>query len=345
MSLRISIRPSRRELQIIALVCLILSILIPVVFYDKNPFGDFHSFFKSFLITSTYTLTLWIVNSTICKHTWIKFPIPQFATKNVITQVVIVPIATFLAVLILVYIDSIILNQPYQEIFIPNLLISMVITLILTTLYNSVYLFKDLESSIAEKEKLEKANVQSQLDILKNQIKPHFLFNSLNTLATLIPEDTDQSVKYVESLAMVYRYILEIRDQKIIPIHEELKCISAYLFMLQIRFGNNLKVRINEGDLNHHHHIVPLSIQLLIENAMKHNIVSNKRPLHIDIYKGESNRLFISNNLQKKDDQEPSTGIGLKNINQRYEIITDESIDIIVTENKFTVSIPLITVK
>jgi len=208
----------------------------------------------------------------------------------------------------------------------------------------SIHLFNLLKKSIAEKEQLEKANVQSQLEILKNQIKPHFLFNSLNTLATLIPEDSEQSVKYVESLAKVYRYILEIKDKKLISLHEELDCIQAYLFMLQIRFGDNLKVHINENGLDHHHHIVPLSLQLLIENAMKHNIISNKKPLFIDIERGKNSNLIISNNLQKKEQMMPSTGIGLDNINKRYQMISHKEIDVIVTDSKFSVSIPLISV-
>jgi len=179
---------------------------------------------------------------------------------------------------------------------------------------------------------------------LKNQIKPHFLFNSLNTLATLIPEDSEQSVRYVESLAKVYRYILEIKDKKLISLHEELECIQAYLFMLQIRFGDNLKVQINESGLENKHHIVPLSLQLLIENAMKHNIISNKKPLFIDIEKGKNSNLIISNNLQKKEQMMPSTGIGLDNINKRYQMISQQEIDVIVTDSKFSVSIPLISV-
>jgi len=339
-----SLKINKKEFKIIGLVSSVLAILIPIVFYQKSISTAPADFLKSFFTTCIYTFTLWLVNASIAKYAWKIFPYPKYAQKNVLTQVLLIPTVTFLVVIPLVYLDSLVHNATFRELFVLNLLISLGITVFITSIYNSYFLFRSLKSSIAEKERLEKANVQSQLEILKNQIKPHFLFNSLNTLASLIPEDPTQSVQYVESLAKVYRYILEIKDKKLIPIKDELECIADYLFMLQIRFGENLKVRIDEKGLDHSHHIVPLSLQLLIENAMKHNIVSNKKRLFIDVYMGEAGRLHVSNNLQKKDLAEPSTGIGLKNINERYEIIGDKSIDIIVTEKKFTVSIPLIKV-
>lgn len=338
------LKPSKKELKIIGVVSILLAILIPIVFYGKNLSTAPLSFLRSFLTTCLYTLILWLVNANLAKYIWQIFPFPRYAQKNVITQVLLIPTVTFIVVIPLVYIDSYIHDGTFKELFTLNLLISLGITLFVTSIYNSYFLFRNLKSSIAEQERLEKANAQSQLEILKNQIKPHFLFNSLNTLASIIPEEPDQSVQYVESLAKVYRYILEIKDKKIIPLAEEMKCIDAYIFMLQKRFGDNLTVHINEKGLKENHHIVPLSLQLLIENAMKHNVVSNKKPLRIEIYKGENENLLISNNLQRKNDVSESTGIGLENINKRYKIISDRSIDIIITEKKFTVSLPLILV-
>lgn len=336
---------NKKEVLIIGIVSLILGFSIPFIFFghlvEKNDsFLPWQSIFTSI----TYTFSLWFFNALFLKFIWKKYPIQKYVFYNVLCQIIFIPIITATVVVVLVYIDAIFMKLNYQDFFKKNMIISMSITLFIASIYNSIYLFNHLKKSIAEKEKLEKANIQSQLEILKNQIKPHFLFNSLNTLASLIPEDTEQSVKYVESLAKVYRYILEIKDKKLISVKEELNCISAYLFMLQIRFGTNLKIKINEVGLEDSHHIVPLSLQLLIENAMKHNIVSNKRPLFIQIFKGTQNRLLVVNNLQKKENLEPSTGIGLQNIDKRYRMISKEKIEMIVTEEKFTVSIPLINI-
>ncbi len=210
--------------------------------------------------------------------------------------------------------------------------------------YEAAYYMKALGKSLEMQEQLKRQNVESQLEILKNQVKPHFLFNSLNTLASLIPEEPELAVNYVQKLSKVYRYILEIKNKKLIPVAEELDCVKAYLFMLRIRFGTNLEIEIDENELDEADHIVPLSLQLLVENAVKHNVISNKKPLTIKIQKEGNQRLLVSNNLQKKDQIMPSTGTGLANIKSRYEILSKQKIDVIVMEKEFRVLLPLIKV-
>lgn len=210
--------------------------------------------------------------------------------------------------------------------------------------YETAYYMNALNKSIKKQEQLKRENVESQLEILKNQVKPHFLFNSLNTLASLIPEDADLAVDYVQKLAKVYRYVLEIKDKKLIPVEEELNCIKAYLFMLQIRFGQNLQYEIKETGLKPKHHIVPLSLQLLVENAVKHNIISSKKPLLITIAPS-NNKLIVANNLQPKIQVAKSTGTGLANIKSRYKILTDLSVEVIKTNDQFKVELPIIEVQ
>lgn len=210
--------------------------------------------------------------------------------------------------------------------------------------YEAVYYLNALKNSVKKQEQLKRENVESQLEILKNQVKPHFLFNSLNTLASLIPEDSELAVDYVHNLAKVYRYVLEIKDKKLIPVAEELNCVKAYLFMLQIRFGENLIYKIKEKGLDHVDHIVPLSLQLLVENAVKHNVISSKKPLTI-LIEPKDNKLMVSNNLQPKIQVAKSTGTGLANIRSRYEILTNLSVQITKTANQFTVALPLIDVR
>lgn len=221
---------------------------------------------------------------------------------------------------------------------------SLLLSSLLTIFFESLYNMNALNISEKKQEQLMRQNAESQLEILKNQVKPHFLFNSLNTVVSIIPDEPDKAIDYIQRLSKVYRYILEIKDNKLIPIQEELDCINDYVYMLQIRFGDNLQFELNEDGLNDKSHIVPLSLQLLVENAVKHNIISNKKPLKIKIEKGKEDDLLISNNLQLKTQKMPSTGTGLSNIKSRYEILTDKKVEIIQTQERFTISIPLLEV-
>jgi len=245
-------------------------------------------------------------------------------------------------------VNSILIGIGLNTFSLQSFLVSSIGYLLLSALfigiYEAAYYMTALGKSLKMQEQLKRQNVESQLEILKNQVKPHFLFNSLNTLTSLIPEEPDLAVDYVQKLSKVYRYILEIKDKKLIPLQEELDCIKAYLFMLKIRFGENLQTKIDEAGLDFNDHIVPLSLQLLVENAVKHNIISNKKPLLIKIHKGGNDSLMVSNNLQKKDQIMPSTGTGLANIKSRYEILSKKEVEVIVTENDFTVALPLVQV-
>jgi sensor histidine kinase YesM len=224
-----------------------------------------------------------------------------------------------------------------------NLIGSCLMISILVGFYEALYYINAFKKSIKRQEELKRENVESQLEILKNQVKPHFLFNSLNTLASIIPDDPDQAVAYVQNLSSMYRYVLEIKDKKLIPLKDELACVKAYLFMMKIRFGENLIINIEDNALDEINHIVPLSLQLLVENAIKHNIISNKKPLTIKITK-VGDHIQVHNNRQIKLQDQPSTGIGLNNIRSRYKIIANKEVVVEEGEFEFKVNIPLIDV-
>lgn len=226
-----------------------------------------------------------------------------------------------------------------------NVVGSVILSCLIVILFESFYNIQQLGKAEKREAQLKRQNVESQMEILKNQVKPHFLFNSLNTVVSVIPDEPDKAIDYIQRLSNVYRYILEIKDQKLIPLSDELACIKDYVHMLQIRFGENLQFELHEADLDGDHHVVPLSLQLLIENAVKHNIVSNKKPLKISIQKGKNGSLLVSNNLQLKTQKMPSTGTGLANIKSRYGLLTDDEVDIIQTQQSYTVAIPLIEVE
>jgi LytS/YehU family sensor histidine kinase len=198
-----------------------------------------------------------------------------------------------------------------------------------------------LRHSVEETENLKRENLAAQLNALRTQVNPHFLFNNLNTLSSIIPDDPKQAVDFVQQLSKVYRHILEVKDEKSISLKDELDLMNAYAFLLKTRFGDNLAVNINVSAEKMQKKIVPLSLQLLMENAIKHNIVSAEKPLHIDVF-AENGSLVISNNLQMKNQVNESTGIGLDNIRNRYKLLSDKPVKVTESATNFTVSIPLI---
>lgn len=219
--------------------------------------------------------------------------------------------------------------------------VSVTILILCLPYYESSYYFGQLQEALLEAEQLKKEQVQSQLEMLKSQVNPHFLFNSLNTLASLIPEEPDLAVDFVRKLSKVYRYILEIRDFHTVPLQKELSALKAYHFLLQIRFGESLNVKIDIPDRYLNEHILPLSLQMLIENAVKHNILSVHKPLWIEVFIS-NDRVIVRNNLQRKNQQTDSTGLGLLNIQNRYQLLGNQPVDIIVTTQSFSVSLPLL---
>jgi sensor histidine kinase YesM len=212
------------------------------------------------------------------------------------------------------------------------------------TLYESIFFYARWKLSIIETEKLKRENVQSQLEGLKSQVNPHFLFNSLNTLTYIIPEDPEKAVKFVQKLSKVYRYILEIRDKKIISLTDELDFLNSYIFLLEERFGENITININVPKSARSLQIVPLSLQILFENAIKHNIISHEKPLFISVSVENHKHILIKNNLQKKRQTMPSTKVGLQNIKNRYAYFSDEKVDIQETAGHFIVSLPLLNI-
>lgn len=189
---------------------------------------------------------------------------------------------------------------------------------------------------------LQKENLQSQFDVLKQQVNPHFLFNSLNVLTSLIKLEPDLAEKFSEQLSKVYRYVLENKDNELVDLNTELNFLDAYIFLLNIRFVDKLKVNINIPEPRRTDQIIPLAMQLLIENAIKHNIMSKSEPLTIDIFIDEENYLNIVNNLQERPSQLVSTGVGLKNIQNRYLLLNNTAPVFGKSDTHFIAKVPLV---
>ncbi len=191
-------------------------------------------------------------------------------------------------------------------------------------------------------ERMEKEAVRSQLDALKNQVNPHFLFNSLSILSSLVESDTRLAVQFISRLSKAYRYILEQRDNEQVSLRTELDFIVAYTFLLTIRFEDKLFVDIDVPEAARDRYgIAPLTLQLLVENAVKHNRLSEEEPLRVSIAL-EDDWLRVANPIQLRPDREASTGIGLQNITNRYRLLTDRSVWVGEQKGEFVVKLPLL---
>ncbi|UII28276.1 histidine kinase [Fulvivirga maritima] len=209
---------------------------------------------------------------------------------------------------------------------------------------NAIYFFiNQYKTAQLEAERLKKQSIEARFETLRNQINPHFLFNSFNALSTLVYKDADVSAKFIEQLSNVYRYILYNQDNKVVTIYDELAFIESYIYLIKIRFKDNIIIKNGIAPEVKNKYIAPAALQLLIENAIKHNVVSRAEPLSINIYNTQ-NYLVIENNIQLKEVKEASTGIGLKNIQERYNYLSGDHPMVIEQSDIFKVKIPIIEV-
>ena len=319
----------------------LLSIIIPMiahsdVFFDFNRKEILHWVSTCFLTT----FLLWEGNRRIFARSRRIFPTYNQTTKRLIYQT----LASFLFTLVTsIVVDYFFCNYVlgYNKSILTGFRISLIPTLIITLIYESVYFFQSWKHHVQKTEALARENVQSQLETLKNQLDPHFLFNSLNTLASLIEEENMPAQSYLDRLSDVYRYVLVSREKNTVTLEEEMQFLEAYIYLNKIRFRENLRVESQVDEAAYQQHVAPLSLQMLVENALKHNIISKDNPLRINIIQ-EDNYLSVANNLQEKKTFEKSTKVGLQNIINRYRLLTDRQVEILKNDHNFTVRIPLL---
>lgn len=216
------------------------------------------------------------------------------------------------------------------------------ITFVILGIYEAFRISMLLRQSEKEKEQLKIANLQSQLEALKQQVNPHFLFNSLNSLGALIEENPKQASLFLEELSSVYRYLLRSNEQDLIPLATELDFIRSYFHLLKTRHGSGIELLIRVDDRYQTSQLPPLTLQLLVENAVKHNMVLPDQPLLIEITSTAAGMIQVTNNLQRKPSRVLSNGVGITNILSKYQMLSQPSPSIRETDGKFLVTLPLI---
>jgi len=319
----------------------LISLLISLS--DGGPFSWNH-----FSIAFVFTFVFWNADYILIKRFRRYFPHLNETPKRLLYTIVAILFFNLLADFILriifetLNVDGFDINGP--ELLWIHLAQNFGTTFIIGTLYETGYYFSKWKFESVEVERIKSQQLKSELSVLKNQLSPHFLFNSLNTLLILIKENENQALLFTEKLSQVYRHILQVKEKEIIKLKSELSFIEAYIFLMKIRFEKSIEININVDKKSLDYYVAPLTIQMLVENALKHNIASISKPLIVDIYVENGRSLIVRNNLQPKKSGVNSTFTGLENIQLRYQMLSDCEVDIIETRDHFMVALPLIDV-
>ena len=290
------------------------------------------------------TIVLWIVNRQVQYAIRKKLFQIKSTGLRIVTRFAVNIIVTFLLTVVLFKLwNHLLYKSSYNDTSIAALqVISVLLSVLTGCIYEIVYLNKEKESDIIKIERTERSKVQAQLDGLKNQVDPHFIFNSLNTLSYLISQNPETARLFNDTSAKVYRYILIKKEKDLVLLKEEIEFASNYFYLLKIRYQDGLKMTIEfDNIITENYMLPPLSVQILIENAIKHNHFTDKVPLEIKV-SVIPDEVTVTNNRQVKQFEIQSSQIGLKNLAERYMLITGNNISIQDDKEKFRVVLPLL---
>lgn len=270
------------------------------------------------------------------------YPFERNITTRIIIQLIIGAIIGLVVRFLIYHFGEPLLPFKIDELFAAvTWVIYMVLPSVINLGFFSQYFLNRWRDSQIRNERLEKEKAQVQFDNLKNQLNPHFLFNALTSLNSLIMENQELASQFVQQLSKVYRYVLQNKEKSYVLLKTELDFIQHYISLLQTRFQRSLTIKIEISQEAEDLHIVPVTIQILIENAIKHNVLDPQRPLSIEIFTS-GDYLVVSNNLQLRSHVETSNKQGLDNMKSLYKFLTDRPVVVEENEQRFSVKIPLV---
>lgn len=332
-----------------AIIGLIIAIVITFIEYLYGENQQWNSkLFRDLSYYVFYSVVLTLINGSFFdfmnnKINWT----PKWERFRILIGIVGSITLTMIGIFIIRFVILVVFENNSVSYFVQNehikfYVFSLLITMVVSLFFHAIYFYKKAQENKVKEQKVIAGTASAQFESLKNQIDPHFLFNSLNVLSSLIEENPDSAQKFTTSLSKIYRYVLEQKDKELVSVQEELNFAKTYMNLLKMRFENSITFELPENFYNDDAKVVPLSLQLLLENCIKHNVVSESKPLHIKIY-FENNQLVIENNLQKKEILSDRKGVGLQNIVNRYSILTDRKVWVLENENSFKVGLPILT--
>ncbi len=309
-------------------------------FYDG---GTVH-WWPGTLIALLFTTVIWEGNVLILRNARRRFPRPDQTAHRFLVQIPAHLVYTLVSGSLLKMglsctIPEVVCNMPTLT---HSFLMNLIPTALVVLVYETVYFFQQWKANLLRVEALARAAGQRELEALRQQLDPHFLFNSLNTLAALIDEQPAAAQLYLSQLADVYRYVLLAREQETVSLADELAFVDAYLHLNQIRFRDNLRVQNTISATAHPRRVAPLSVQTLVENALKHNVVSREHPLALRLESAGPDAIRVANSVRPKTLLAPSTRTGLRNLISRYALLTESPILVLAGESEFSVELPLL---
>ncbi len=330
---------------IISISIFFVLLLIRIITGNKVEFN--YALLVNFGYNMLYGCSLYFANAAIFIGLDKVFKADRFAPKRILIGFVSSFLISISVIFLLrifedVIVEGVAFNEFLNQETLSNYLVATIMTFVVTLAFHAFYFYKAYAENKVKEQKVIAGTASAQFESLKNQIDPHFLFNSLNVLSSLIEENPDNAQKFTTSLSKIYRYVLEQKDKELVSVAEELAFAKTYMNLLKMRFENSISYELPIELGNPDAKVVPLSLQLLLENTIKHNVASEKKPLHIKIY-FENNYLIVENNLQKKEVLQDRKGVGLQNIVNRYALISERKVLVNQTETAFKVKIPILT--
>jgi hypothetical protein len=312
--------------------------------FDGIPYPLTREWIVGYGVALSFTVLIWEGNRALFMLSRRWFPYYDQTMRRLLTQSlmsVVLTLAITITLKVAWAMVGIVLctnDEIFQKSF-----ANLVPTLFVTTIYECVYFFGEWKKNLQRSEALARAGMQSELETLRSQLDPHFLFNSLNTLAALIEDENEPAQNYLEQLADVYRYVLVSRDKSTVTLREEMAFVDAYLYLNKTRFREDLQVERRIAPAAYAAQVAPLSLQMLVENAIKHNIISPEKPLRLSLStEADSAYMRVENNVQPKTGLEQSTKVGLSNIISRYRLLSTQPVEVLRDNNLFTVRVPLL---
>ena len=339
------IRPRRIEWISFYTMMPVLCILLNYLLFGDLIHNDYRIWLYSFPIIYLQGFVSWYLHIAVMYWLRIKFPLLKETTMRLFILALVHISMTFLTFVALFYTYDALHFLGYNldtGKLKTCLFVAIALTMVATTMWEASYIFKQWKISISEKETLEQLTIQYEFDTLKSQVNPHFLFNCFNTLSSLISEDRKQAEIFLNELSKVYRYLLRNNENGLSTLKSEIQFINSYYQLLKTRHSEALQMTI-EIDKKYEQYLLPsISLQLLVENAVKHNQLSKAHPLLIDIFTTAGKKLIVSNNLQPRIIKGPSNRIGLENIRSKYILLGQNSFQVLEDGKTFSVVLPLI---
>lgn len=323
----------------------IIAFLLNYIMYDDRLFHDWNIWLISYPLILVIGLLSWSTHVLICNKIRQRYPdLRHTAIRIVLIALIIIPFMSACVVFIFLLYDY--LNIFGYALRMHDLKLGLAvgfsINLIFETLYEADFVLNKYKESVEEKETMHQLAMQQEFDTLKNQVNPHFLFNCFNTLSSLITENKERAEDFLNELSKVYRYLLQSNDDGLSTLQNEIQFVQSYYQLLQTRHGDAVQLNV-EIDKRYDFYLLPsLSLQLLIENVVKHNVVSKSAPLEIDIFTIAGNKLVVNNNLMRRVVKAPSNKVGLENIKAKYALLKQPGFQVMEDEKNFTVILPLI---